>query len=88
MHAATVTNAEIAREIGCHRATVGRELAKGSTIFPDRRPKYRATTAQLAADLRARRIRGGKLAGNPRRREKVQDLLEDELSPEQISAQL
>jgi IS30 family transposase len=88
MHAAKVSNAEIAREIGCHRATVGRELAKGSTTFPDRHPKYRATTAQLAADHRARRVRGGKLAANPRLREKVQDLLEDELSPEQISAQL
>ena len=88
LHAAKVSNAEIAREIGCHRATVGRELAMGSTVFPDRRPRYRATTAQLAADHRAQRIRGGKLAGNPRLHEKVQDLLEDELSPEQISAQL
>jgi transposase, IS30 family len=88
LHAAKVSNTEIARQIGCHKATVGRELAKGSTIFPDRRPKYRATTAQVAADHRARRVRGGKLAGNPRLREKVQDLLEDELSPEQISAQL
>jgi transposase, IS30 family len=88
LHAAKVSNAEIAREIGCHRATVGRELTKGSTIFPDRHPKYRATTAQLAADHRARRARGGKLAANPRLREKVQDLLGDELSPEQVSAQL
>lgn len=88
LYAAKVSNAEIAREVGCHPATVGRELAKGSTVFPDRRAKYRASTAQLAADHRARRVRGGKLAGNPRLREKVQDLLEEELSPEQISAQL
>lgn len=88
LYAAKVSNAEIAREVGCHPATVGRELAKGSTTFPDRRAKYRASTAQLAADHRARRVRGGKLAGNPRLREKVQDLLEEELSPEQISAQL
>lgn len=88
LYAAKVSNAEIAREVGCHPATVGRELARGSTVFPDRRAKYRASTAQLAADHRARRVRGGKLAGNPRLREKVQDLLEEELSPEQISAQL
>ncbi|WP_414858311.1 IS30 family transposase [Nocardioides sp. Soil774] len=88
LHAAKVSKAEIARVIGCHRATVGRELVRGSTVFPDRLPRYRAVTAQLAADHRARRVRGGKLVANPRLHEKVQDLLEDELSPEQISAQL
>jgi IS30 family transposase len=88
LHAAKVSNAEIARQVGCHRSTVGRELAAGSTTFPDRRPRYRATTAQLAADRRARRPRGGKLAGNPRLRAAVQAMLEDELSPEQITAQL
>ena len=88
LHAAEVSKAEIARRVGCHKSTVGRELVRGSTVFPDRRPRYRAITAQLAADRRAQRVRGGKLAGNPRLHEKVQDLLEDELSPEQISAQL
>jgi transposase, IS30 family len=88
LHAAEVSNAEIARQIGCHRSTIGRELAKGSTTFPDRRAKYRANTAQLAADRRAMRARGGKLAQNPRLRTQVQDWLEDEFSPEQISAQL
>jgi transposase, IS30 family len=88
LHAAEVSNAEIARQIGCHRSTIGRELAKGSTTFPDRRAKYRATTAQLAADRRAMRARGGKLAQNSQLRTQVQDWLEDEFSPEQISAQL
>ena len=83
-----MSNCEIARQVGCHKATVGRELAEGSTTFPDRRAKYRATTAQLAADRRAQRPRGGKLAANPRLHAKVQELLEDELSPEQIAAQL
>ena len=88
LHALKVCNAEIARQVGCHRATVGRELQAGSTTFPDRKPRYRATTAQLAADRRARRPRGGKLAANPRLRDAVQDMLTDELSPEQITAQL
>jgi IS30 family transposase len=88
LHGAHVSNAEIARQIGCHKSTIGRELAKGSTTFPDRRPKYRATTAQLAADRRAMRTRGGKLAHNARLHARVQDWLEDELSPEQIAAQL
>ena len=88
LHAADVSNAEIARVVGCHRATVGRELRAGSTLFPDRRPKYRASAAQLAADRRARRVRGGKLASSPRLRAAVQVMLEDELSPEQVAAQL
>lgn len=88
LHAAHVSNGEIARRIGCHRSTVGRELVKGSTVFPDRNPRYRATTAQLAADRRAMRARGGKLARNPRLRAEVQARLEDECSPEQISARL
>jgi len=88
LHAAGVPNAEIARRVGCHRSTIGRELKKGSTIFPDRRPTYRATTAQLAADRRTQRPRGGKLAASPRLRAEVERLLEEEFSPEQISAQL
>ena len=88
LHASRVSNCEIARRIGCHRSTVGRELAKGSTTFPDRTPKYRATTAQLAADRRAMRARGGKLAHDPRLHAEVQAKLEDEYSPEQISARL
>ena len=43
LHAAKVSNCEIARQVGCHRSTVGRELVKGSTTFPDRKPKYRAS---------------------------------------------
>lgn len=88
LHAAKVSNCEIARRVGCNKSTVGRELKVGSTTFPDRKPRYRASTAQLAADRRAQRSRGGKLAANPRLHAAVQTMLEDELSPEQISAQL
>lgn len=88
-HAAKVTNAEIARRIGCHRSTVGRELASHSTTFNDgHRSKYRASVAQNRADGSARRPGTSKLAASARLREVVQDQLEEEHSPEQISARL
>jgi transposase, IS30 family len=85
LRAAGESNASIARTVGCHRSTIGRELAAGSTTFPDRRPRYKASVAQAAADRRAQRHRPGKLATNPRLQAKVQAGLEEEHSPEQIS---
>jgi IS30 family transposase len=67
---------------------VGRELLAGSTTFPDRRPRYKASVAQAAADRRARRSGAGKLATHPRLHREVQTGLEEEHSPEQISARL
>jgi len=81
-------DAAIARVVGCHRATIGRELRAGSTTFPGRRPRYRASVAQAAADQRARRWTPGKLAVNARLCEQVQAGLEEERSPEQISGRL
>ena len=81
--------AEIARRVGCHRSTIGRELVLKSTTFNDRhRPKYRASTAQKRTDWLARRKGVSKLAASERLREVVQDQLEEEHSPEQISARL
>jgi len=88
MHSSGCSNAEIAREIGVHRATVGRELVKGSTNYPDRQPKYRASMAQARAQWRARRPQTSKLADTPRLRAQVQTWLEEEHSPEQIAARL
>jgi IS30 family transposase len=89
LHAAEVTNAEIARRVGVHRSTVGRELAAHSTTFNDgHRPKYRASMAQKRADWSARRPGTSKLAASDRLRRVVQDQLEEEHSPEQISARL
>jgi IS30 family transposase len=88
-HAAKVTNAEIARRVGVHRSTVGRELAAHSTTFSDgHRPKYRASMAQKRADWSTRRPGTSKLATSDRLRRVVQDQLEEEHSPEQISARL
>ncbi len=45
LHSQKVSYAEIARQVGCHRSTVGRELKLNSTTFKDRHlPKYRAST--------------------------------------------
>jgi len=84
-------DAEIARRIGVHRSTVGREVRRGATVIPDRRPVYRATMAQTRADWRAGRSgrsQTTKLGGNPRLLTEVQSRLEEEHSPEQISATL
>ena len=82
------SKAAIAREVGVHRSTIGRELAAGSTYFPDRRAKYRATLAQAAADRRASRPKTTKLAGNPALAAEVARRLDEEHSPEQIAARL
>ncbi len=89
LHATGSSNAEIARVIGCHRSTIGRELAVNTTVFADgHRPRYRASMAQKRTDWRARRTGESKLAGNARLRQVVQDQLEQEHSPEQISVRL
>jgi IS30 family transposase len=89
LYAAGESNAQIARSVGCHRSTIGRELAINSTFYADRRqPRYRASMAQKRADWRARRDAPSKLADNDRLRQVVQDQLEEEHSPEQISARL
>ena len=89
LHASRTSGAEIARRVGCHRSTVGRELAKRSTTFNDRHlPRYRASVAQAHADRAGRRPKASKLAASDRLRARVQDRLEEEDSPEQISARL
>jgi IS30 family transposase len=73
----------IAAALGRAPSTVSRELARNSG------PRgYRASTAQAAAEARARRPKPAKLAVNARLRGLVQDWLEVRWSPEQISAML
>ena len=89
LFAAGHDKAEIARQVGCHRSTIGRELGLNAKTFTDgHRPRYRASTAQKRTDWRARRAGASKLAASDRLRAVVQDLLEEDLSPEQISGRL
>jgi len=83
LHAQKVSQAEIARRLGRHRSSIGRELVR------NRGPKgYRASTAQHAAEQRAKRPKAAKLASDPELRQWVQDGLTARWSPEQISADL
>ena len=54
-----LSQAEIARRLGCHRSTVSRELARNGGS-----EKYRAVVAERAACQRAKRPKVFKLAGN------------------------
>jgi transposase, IS30 family len=84
-----VSDADIARQVGCDRSTVGRELKKGMTRDRDlHQPSYRASTAQKMAEWRARRPKPTKLAVSDRLRAVAQAGLEEERSPEQIANRL
>jgi IS30 family transposase len=77
------SNAEIARAIGRHRSTVGREIAKCG-----RRHHYRALQAERKAQKRARRPKPTKLSSDPCLLAEVERRLSEWDSPEQISARL
>jgi transposase, IS30 family len=64
-------------------STVSREVARNGP-----RGRYRAVRAQALAEVRARRPKAAKLAGNAELRGWVQGKLERRWSPEQISARL
>jgi transposase, IS30 family len=81
--ATRLTPAEIARRIGRHRSTVGREIARHGG------PRaYRAHVADRRAQWRARRPKPAKLAVNGKLREQVQRRLKQRWSPQQIAARL
>ena len=90
--AAGWSNAAIAREIGCHRSTVGRELARHARASDvgrsARRRGYKAVSAQTQAEQARRRPKPRKLDVNPVLHEYVQDRLKQDWSPEQISNRL
>jgi IS30 family transposase len=73
----------IAAQVGFDKSTISRELARNTTG-----ERYRASTAQVAAEDRARRSRPAKLAVNTRLRAVVEDRLEQNMSPEQIANRL
>jgi IS30 family transposase len=78
------TDAQIARRLGCHRGTIGREInANGG------RGRYRAFRAQDRADQAAERPKESWTTGRPWLWAEVQDLLRAKTwSPEQIARRL
>ena len=78
-----LSQAEIARRLGCHRSTVSRELARNGGS-----EKYRAVVAERAACQRAKRPKVFKLAGNMVLAGVVERWLVGLWSPMQISARL
>jgi IS30 family transposase len=81
--AAGESDIEIARALGRHRSTVGREIRVGGG-----RRAYRAVAAERGAQRRSRRPKPGKLACSPRLLAAVEAGLRARWSPEQISARL
>jgi IS30 family transposase len=75
--------ARIARSIGRSASTVSREVSHNGG-----RRRYRAVAADGAAVRRARRPKPCKLASSPRLRARVQELLVERWSPQQIAARL
>ena len=81
--AAGESDSEIARVLGRHRSTVGREIGRGGG-----RRAYRALAAEWGAHRRARRPKPGKLARSPRLLAAVETGLRARWSPQQISRRL
>jgi IS30 family transposase len=81
--AAGETDSEIARALGRHRSTVGREIRAAGG-----RRGYRALAAERKARRRAQRPKPGKLSSCPRLLAAVEAGLERRWSPQQISRRL
>ena len=79
---------EIARRLGRSPSTISRELNRRPVPPCGRRPSYRASTAQVDAEAKARRPKTAKLAANQELRTEVQRRLKDKHSPEQIARRL
>ena len=85
--AAGLTPAAIARQLGRHRSTISREVARHRHAH-DAKLHYRASRAQWRAEQNARRPKPAKLVVNAELRERVAAMLGEKWSPEQISATL
>jgi len=77
------SNAEIARALGRHRSTIGREIKRCRS-----RGQYRPTTAQRKADRLGRRPKPTRLAGNARLLGEIEAGLRRCWSPQQIACWL
>src|SRR5581483_3816027 len=78
------SDAQIARAIGRHRSTVGREIKRTC----EERWRYRPSAAERRRAVRARRPKPGKLAAYPELLAAVEEGLSECWSPKQISARL
>jgi transposase, IS30 family len=78
------SDAQIARELGRHRSTVGREIKRTCVECW----RYRPLAAERRPAVRAGRPKRGKLASNPGLLAAVEEGLSEGWSPEQISARL
>jgi IS30 family transposase len=77
------SDSEIARALGRHRSTVGREIRRCGE-----RREYRPLPAQRVAVRLARRPKATKLSGSPRLLAAIEAGLQRRWSPQQISARL
>jgi IS30 family transposase len=77
----------IARELQRAPSTVSREVRRNRATGANKKG-YRATLAQKKAEQRARRPKTARLAAHPQLRAAVQSMLEQRMSPEQISGRL
>jgi IS30 family transposase len=78
----------IARRLGRAASTVSRELHRNRELGKASPGGYRATLAQAKAEQRARRPKTCKLAARPQLQAATQTMLEQRMSPEQISGRL
>lgn len=81
LHLAGCTNTEIAAELGVHRSTIGRELARNR----DQQGRYLPSHASKLAWSRRRRPKPTKIASNHTLHRLIAEKLRLKWSPEQIS---
>lgn len=78
----------IAAELGRDHSTISREIRRNGTVDLRGKHHYRPHAAQRRADARRPRPKPAKIVLNPELRARVQDLLDQRWSPEQISRRL
>ncbi len=78
------SDAEIARCLGCHRATIGRECKRNASVDG----RYEPANAQTLANSRRRAHLRRSRTGQPRLMAYVAERLADRWSPEQIAGRL